>query len=77
MITSHVLSRAEAGPAAIVAAAFPEVPGVPGTARVAGSCDVIAQAGTRDAGEPAGLVTSRARAPAGATRTVSCPVARR
>ncbi len=40
MITSHIVFRAEAGPAAIVTAALREVPGVAGTASVAGPGDL-------------------------------------
>jgi hypothetical protein len=64
VITSHSLFQAEAGPAAIVTAALREVPGVCETASVAGPCDVIAQAGTRDTGVPARLVTSAPGPPA-------------
>ena len=53
-------------------AAVREVPGVWETASVAGSCDVIFWAGTRDAGQLARLVT--ARAPGGGTRAGGCPV---
>ena len=74
MIASHILIRAEAGPAAVVTAALRDGPGVSEAASVAGRCDVIARAGTRDTGELAGPVTSRARAPGGVTRTVSYPV---
>ena len=77
MIASHILFQAEADPVAIATAALREAPGVPGTASVARPCDVIAWAGTRDTGEPARLVTSRAGARGGVTRTVSCPVVRR
>jgi hypothetical protein len=41
---------------------------------VAGPCDVIIWAGTRDTGQLARLVTSRARAPGGGTRAGGCPV---
>ena len=64
MIASHILIQAEAGPVTVVTAARQEVPGVPGTAGVVGRRDVIARAGTRDAGELARPVTSRAPAPA-------------
>ena len=50
MIALHVLIQARADPAAIVTAVPGEVPGVAGTASVAGPCDVIALPGTRDTG---------------------------
>ena len=73
MIASHIPVQAQAGPAAIVTAVR-EVPGVWETASVAGPCDVIIWAGTRDTGQLARLVTSRARAPGGGTRAGGCPV---
>lgn len=78
MIASHILVQAEAGPAAIVAAALGEVPGASETASVAGSFGVIARAGTRDTGERARPGASRGRVSGGVTRTVGRrPVARR
>lgn len=77
MIASHIPIQAQADPAAIVTAAVREVPGAWETASVAGPGEVIARAGTRDTGQLAGLVTSRARAPGGGTRTGGCPAARR
>ena len=74
MIASHIPVQAQAGPAAIVTAAVREVPRVWETASVAGPGDVIIWAGTRDAGQLARLVTSRARAPGGGTRAGGCPV---
>ena len=74
MIASHSPVPAQAGPAAIVTAAVREVPGGWETASVAGPCDVIIWAGTRDTGQLARLVTSRARAPGGGTRAGGCPV---
>ena len=74
MIASHIPIQAQAGPAAIVTAAVREVPGVRETASAAGPCDVIIWAGTRDTGQLARLVTSRARAPGGGTRAGGCPV---
>ena len=50
MIALHILIQARADPAAIVTAVPGEVPGVAGTASVAGPCDVIALPGTRDTG---------------------------
>ena len=50
MIALHILIQARADPAAIVTAVPGEVPGVAGTASVAGPCDVIALLGTRDSG---------------------------
>jgi hypothetical protein len=74
VIASHIPVPAQAGPAAIVTAAVREVPGVWEAASVAGPCDVIIWAGTRDTGQLATLVTSRARAPGGGTRAGGCPV---
>jgi Lrp/AsnC ligand binding domain len=74
VIASHIPVQAQAGPAPIVTAAVQEVPGVRETASVAGPCDVIIWAGTRDTGQLARLVTSRARAPGGGTRAGGCPV---
>jgi hypothetical protein len=71
VIALHILIQAGAGPAAIVTAALGEVPGAAETASVAGPCDVIAPAGTRDTAE-------RARASGGVMRTAGRrPVARR
>jgi len=74
VIASHIPNQARAGPAAVVTAAVREVPGAAETACVAGPCDVIIWAGTRDTGQLARLVTSRARAPGGGTRAGGCPV---
>jgi len=74
VIASQIPIQAQAGPAAIVTAADREVPSVWETASAAGPCDVIIWAGTRDAGQLARLVTSRARAPGGGTRAGGCPV---
>jgi len=74
VIASHIPVQARAGPAAVVTAAVREVPGVWETASVAGPCDVIIWAGTRDTGQLARLVTSRGRAPGGGTRAGGCPV---
>jgi hypothetical protein len=52
VIASYIPIQAQAGPAAIVAAAIREVPGVWETASVAGPCDVIIWAGTRAGGCP-------------------------
>ena len=68
------LAHSDTGPAAIVAAAVREVPGVWETESVPGPCDVIIWAGTRDPGQLARLVISRARAPGGGTRAGGCPV---
>jgi histidinol dehydrogenase len=51
VIASHIPVPAQAGPAAVVTAAVREVPGVWETASVAGPCDVIIWAGTRDTGQ--------------------------
>ncbi len=77
MIASHIPVQAQAGPVAIVTAAVREVPGVWETASVAGPCDVIIWAGTRDTGRLARLVTSRARAPGGGPRAGGRPVVQR
>jgi hypothetical protein len=78
VIALHILIQAGAGPAAIVTAALGEVPGAAKTASVAGPCDVIAPAGTRDTAERARLGASRARASGGVMRTDGRrPVARR
>jgi len=74
VIASHIPVQAQAGPAAVVTAAVREVPGVWETASAAGPGDVIIWAGTRDTGQLARLVTSRARAPGGGTRAGGCPV---
>ncbi|HEV2253379.1 MAG TPA: hypothetical protein VGS06_09320 [Streptosporangiaceae bacterium] len=62
MIAAHIMIQAR------------EVPGVWETASVAGPCDVIFWAGTRDPGQLARMVTSRARAPGGGTRAGGGPV---
>ena len=77
MVASHIPVQAPAGTAAAVIAALWQAPGVSETPCVAAPCDAIVRAGTRDIGEPAKLVTSRARAPGGGTQTMSCPVAHR
>jgi len=64
-------------PAAIVTAALREVPGVSETASVAGPCEIVARAGTRDTGASARLATSGARAPGGGMRAMSRPVVHR
>ena len=77
VIASHNLIQAEASPAAMVTAVLRDRLGVWETASVARPCDVSAWAGTRDTGEPARPVISRAEAPDGVTRAVGCPVVRR
>jgi hypothetical protein len=74
MIAAYILIQAEAGKAAIVAAALRDLPGVTETAIVAGPCDVIARAQARDIDELGKLVASQVRALDGVTRTLSCPV---
>jgi DNA-binding Lrp family transcriptional regulator len=74
VIAAYILIQAEAGTAAIVAAAFPDVPGVSEAASLAGPYDVIARAQARDIDELARLVASRVQALDGVTRTISCPV---
>ncbi len=78
MIALHILIQAGAGPAAIVTAAPGEVPGAAETASVAGPCDAIAPAGTRDTAGRARPGASRARASGGVMRTAGRrPVTRR
>ena len=74
MIAAYILIQAEAGKAAIVAAALRDLPGVSETASVAGPYDVIARAEAPDIDELAKLVASRVQALDGVTRTMSCPV---
>ena len=74
VIASRIPIQAQAGPAAMVTAALRKVPGVWETASVAGFCYVMIWAGTRDTSQLARLVTSRARAPGGGTRTGGSPV---
>lgn len=75
MITAYILIQTQAGKAATVAAALRDLPGVSETASLAGPYDVIARAQARDINELANLVTSRAPALDGVTRTICCPVA--
>jgi hypothetical protein len=78
VIALHILTRAGAGPAAIVTAAPGEVPGASETASVTGPCDLIAWTGTRGTAERVRLGASRARACGGVMRTAGRrPVARR
>ena len=78
MIALHILIQAGTGPAAIVTAAPGKVPGAAETASVAGPCDVIAPAGTRDTAGRARLGASRARASGGVMQTAGRrPVTRR
>jgi hypothetical protein len=77
LIAACVLIQAEAGPAAIAAAALRDLPGVSDPPRLAGPCGVIARAQARDTGELAEPGASRVRAPGGVSRTMSCPVVRR
>ncbi len=74
MIAAYILIQTQAGKAATVAAALRDLPGVSETASLAGPYDVIARAQARDINELAKLVTSRAPALDGVTRTISCPV---
>jgi DNA-binding Lrp family transcriptional regulator len=71
---AYILIQAEAGQAAIVAAALRDLPGVSETASLAGPCDVITRAQARNIDEPAKLVTSKVQALDGVSRTMSCPV---
>ena len=74
MIAAYILIQTQAGKAATVAAALRDLPGVSETASLAGPYDVIARAQARDINELAKLVTSRAPALDGVTRTICCPV---
>ena len=76
MIAAYVLIQTEAGKAATVAAALRDLPGVSEAASPAGPYDVIARAQARDINELAKVVTSRAPALDGVTRTICCPVVR-
>jgi hypothetical protein len=64
VIAWDILIHAEAGPAAVVTAALRDRLGASEAASVSGCREVIARAGTRDTGELARPVTSRARASA-------------
>jgi hypothetical protein len=64
VIAWHILIQAEADPAAVVTAALRDRQGASEAASVSGCRDVIARAETRDTGELARPVTSRAQAPA-------------
>jgi hypothetical protein len=64
MIAAYTLVQAEAGQAAMVAAAPRICRGVAETASPAGPCDVTARARAHHTGELARLVTSRVQAPA-------------
>ncbi len=76
MIAAYILIQAEAGKAAMVAAALRDLPGVSQTATVAGPYDVIARAQARDVDELGKLVATRVRALDGVTRTLTCTVVR-
>jgi DNA-binding Lrp family transcriptional regulator len=74
VIAAYILIQAEAGTAAIAAAALRHLPGISQTARLAGPYDVIARAQARDTGEPPKLVTSPVQALDAMTPTMTCPV---
>ncbi len=74
VIAAYILIQAEAGKAAIVAAALRDVPGVSETASVAGPYDIIARAQAPDIDELGKLVATRVRALDGVTRTLTCTV---
>ena len=76
MIAAYILIQAQAGKAAVVAAALRDVPGVSQTASLAGSYDVIARAQAPDIDELATLVATRVQALDGVRRTMTCPVVR-
>ena len=73
-MAAYILIQAEAGQAAIVAAALRALPGVSETACLAGPYDVIARAQAGNIDELAKLVTSQVQALDGVSRTMSCPV---
>ena len=75
VIAAYILIQAEAGQAAIVAAALRDVPGVSEAASLAGPYDVIARAQAQDLDQLARLVTSRVQALDGVRQTMTCPVA--
>jgi len=75
VIAAYILIQAEAGQAAIVAAALRGVPGVSEAAALAGPYDVIARAQAPDLDQLAGLVTSRVQVLDGVRQTMTCPVA--
>jgi DNA-binding Lrp family transcriptional regulator len=74
VIAAYILIQAEAGKAAMVAAALRDLPGVSQTASVAGPYDVIARAQAPDIDELGRLVATRVRALDGVTRTLTCTV---
>lgn len=74
MIAAYILIQAEAGKAAMVAAALRDLPGVSETASLAGPYDVIALAQAPDIDELGKLVATRVRALDGVTRTLTCTV---
>ena len=74
VIDAYILIQAEAGQAAIVAAALRGVPGVSEAASLAGPYDVIARAQAPDIDQLARLVTSRVQALNGVRQTMTCPV---
>jgi DNA-binding Lrp family transcriptional regulator len=74
VIAAYILIQAEAGKAAMVAAALRDLPGVSETASVAGPYDVIARAQTRNIDELGELVATQVRAVDGVTRTLTCAV---
>lgn len=75
MIAAYILPEAEAGNAATVAVTLRDLPGVPGTAALAGPYDVIAQAQAREIDDLARFVPSCIQALDGGRRPTSCPVA--
>jgi DNA-binding Lrp family transcriptional regulator len=74
VIAAYILIQAEAGKAAMVAAALRDLPGVSQAAGVAGPYDVIARAQAPDIDELGRLVATRVRALDGVTRTLTCTV---
>jgi DNA-binding Lrp family transcriptional regulator len=74
VIAAYILIQAEAGKAAMVAAALRDLPGVSETESLAGPYDVIALAQAPDIDELGKLVATRVRALDGVTRTLTCTV---
>ena len=77
MIAAHIMIQGAGRPGRRRDRGGPGGAGRLGEASLAGPCDVIIWAGTRDTGQLARMVASRARAPGGGTRAGGCPVAYR
>lgn len=74
VIAAYILIQAEAGQAAIVAAALRGVPGVSEAASLAGPYDVIARGQAPDIDQLARLVTSRVQVLDGVRQMMTCLV---